>query len=226
MKLSRTTIIISTLAIIFGVSNSAKATTWQAASGQTNDWHTPVNWSGGVPGSSESVYIQNGGTAIISTNSATADFVWVAKTSAYDGGLILSNQTLTAGDLELGRDASTTGRYEQYGANSKLIINNWAIYLGRGKNAATPEGYFTLHDGLVDTTGSANRKDIYVGGDTTAYGKGTFTILDGLVTTKYFYCGYKGTGIYNQSGGTNNITGTFYIGSAAGSTGRHLHNIP
>jgi len=227
MKPSRILIIFALAIIIISDANTAKANTaWQGAANETHDWHTATNWDNGLPGA-ENAVINNGGTALISTNSATAGYVYIAGAAdALDSGLILSNQTLNALDLELGdKKDEVKGYYDQYGANSKLTVSNYGIYVGRGHNQTSSEGYFTLHNGEVETTGNRYCY-IYLGGDDAGSnhpednnGKGTFTILDGLVTTKYFYCGYKGTGIYNQSGGSNSLTESFFVGYTAGSTG-------
>src|SRR6266700_5989064 len=65
----------------------AQTTVWTDATG---DWFTPANWSAGVPDSSTTAQINNGGTAQIIANGAAAGFVEMGVGAGDTGTLSIS----------------------------------------------------------------------------------------------------------------------------------------
>jgi autotransporter-associated beta strand protein len=148
------------------------------------------------------------------------------------GGYNGINATLTAGrgaftqsagtttvnsgwDFTLGYGANSTGTYTLSGTGA--LIANQSEYVGLYGN-----GTFTHSAGTNTIATATGFFDI----GTFAGSSGTYNLSGSgaLVANTSEYVGYSGTGIFNQSGGTNtmNIFGFFLdIGAYAGSTGTY-----
>src|SRR6266404_3461484 len=65
----------------------AQTTVWTVGTG---DWFTPANWSAGVPDSSTTAQISNGGTSQITSGGAAAGFVEMGVGAGDTGTLSIS----------------------------------------------------------------------------------------------------------------------------------------
>src|SRR5262249_1459286 len=117
--------------LLASASAFSQTTAWTDGTG---DWFTPGNWSAGVPDSSTTAQIRNGGTAGILANGAAAGFVELGvgardtgtlsisgAGTLQDGGaiyigedgtgtlLITAGGTVTSGEFLIGENAGSNG---------------------------------------------------------------------------------------------------------------------
>jgi len=224
------------LAVLTTLTLNATANVFWNTSG-TNDWHTAANWNPdtAVPGASDIVIINNGGTAKISTADAVSGRIEIGYKGG-DGTLILDNHILTANDyLRMGFKAGK-GTYVQSGSSSKLDMNNHNIFIANNISSVSTisidAGVITnvsdmscgcvgLGD-LIINGGSFYSRVIYAGGDTWggSNATGTITLNSGTIENSWrSYIGYNGTGILNIKGGVMNNADHLYIAENPGSTG-------
>ena len=216
-----------------GCSSPAQAATyyWSATSG---DWSQAINWGGTTPGSLDTAYISNGGTAAITLPGAVCNSLYVGDPNSTNSGTI----QMSAGSLSVGDNAFVgnqgPGAFIQSGGT-----NNISNYLYLGYNYSSSSGSYNLNgSGLL----SAYQEDV---GD---YGTGTFTQSggtnnvswaifvgvnsssgntysltgSGVISADGEFLGYnQGTaGTLSQSGGTNNVN-YLYLGQYSGSSGAY-----
>jgi hypothetical protein len=120
----------------------------------------------------------------------------------------------SAENLYVGYNATATGSYTLSG--SATLSTTGSEFIG-----GLGVGSFNQTGGTHMLT-SGNNSFLYLG---SAPGStGTYTLSGGSLTIEgYEYLGYNGVGVFNQSGGTNSITGgrQLYLGYNAGSTGTY-----
>lgn len=184
---------VSTWAVLFTggtLKSEAADRMWNAG---TAGFADASRWTGtAIPGAADNAFVSNGGTAQI----GTSDPVWAV------------------GDLRAAETAGSTGGYSQSGGT--VNAGGW-MRLGFG---AAATGNYTLSGGVLNMN---NR--MYLGakdGSQTSGGNGVLTITGGTINqaTQYVTIGARSefghgntTGLVNQSGGTFNATGEFYIGN-------------
>jgi uncharacterized protein with beta-barrel porin domain len=164
-------------------------TDWSGASG---DWGTAANWSSGVPGDYNNVYLeQNDGVNRIVTYNNTA--------AAAPSLSMLRVDASGAGTMTLKVDsASPTGDLKA----------EMAIVGAANKGA------------LLQTAGTVTLTDkLFLGYEKTA--NGTYTLQGGTLTTPNALVGVYGTGTFTQSGGTITVSDTLTIQANSGSTGTY-----
>jgi autotransporter-associated beta strand protein len=168
-----------TAAVLLLSTSSAEAVyyTWNLGSGVSGDWTSADSWTpaGGPPTTSDYAYINNGGTASI-TSASSCNYLYVGQTytGATDptGHIVMTSGSLTlpyAGAIYVGNTA--TGTIEQSGG----IVTNGGLGLKLG------------------------------GGTTSAYtASGTYTLSgDALLLAGAETIGQRGSGYFIQNGGTN-----------------------
>ncbi len=106
----------------------------------------------------------------------------------------------------LGSSVAGIGTYNLYGG--ELFLNNGYVAVGLSGN-----GTVNQTSGIYSNTSEAT----YIG--KSANSEGTYNLSGGRIFTRDFYLGYKGSGSFYQSGGTNTVTRRCRIGASAGGTG-------
>ena len=100
---SKLLVIVGLISAMAGPAGAAD-TWWQHDPASPGDWFDPANWTGGVPTSADSAYVDNGGTARIASGAADASDLRVGRypgTSGaveHSGGSNTIQNALTLGD--------------------------------------------------------------------------------------------------------------------------------
>jgi T5SS/PEP-CTERM-associated repeat protein len=182
---------------VTSVSAFAQTTIWTDATG---DWFTAANWSAGVPDSSTTAQINNGGTAQIMAAGAAASLVELGVAAGDMGTLSVSGvgTLLDGGALTVGENGTGTLNITKGGAVSD---SDATVGSGSGSTGAA----------LVDGPGSTWSHDgaIIIGDNANA--TGTLTISNGGTTST------GGTGAGSVIGHNPKSSGTVNV-SGAGST--------
>lgn len=206
------------LALIFSSGQLlAQQSNW---SGSTGSWFTAGNWNNGVPTSSISAFLVNGGTAQIATGGSAESGI-LALGSGMNGGTIL----ITDGSLTTHADAliTPTGRISLSGSNSSMTARedlsvNGIMTVSGGATVsvlASGSNLFRLATGVAGaslTVEGANSLFTSAAGSSVGIGggSGTLTVRDGA--TAEFTSG--GLLVAASSG-----SGTVRIEGTAGSRG-------
>ena len=182
---------------VTSVSAFAQTTIWTDATG---DWFTAANWSAGVPDSSTTAQINNGGTAQIMAAGAAASLVELGVAAGDMGTLSVSGvgTLLDGGALNVGENGTGTLNITKGGTVSD---SDATVGSGSGSTGAA----------LVDGPGSTWSHDgaIIIGDNANA--TGTLTISNGGTTST------GGTGAGSVIGHNPKSSGTVNV-SGAGST--------
>jgi len=180
---------------LHGTTAAAATYTWGPQSG---DWSIASNWGGTAPSSSDTAYLNNGGTATVSLAGATASTVLLGDAGGSATLQVVSGGLTTGGSECVG--FSGTGSVTQSGGMNSLSMYYVGQYLYYG----------SLYIGA--NAGS--------GGSYALSGSGLLSAADSEIV------GLSGTGSFTQSGGTNSFsTNSFYgslvLGGTAGSCGSY-----
>jgi autotransporter-associated beta strand protein len=160
-----------------------EASNWNVPPGQIGDWSVAGNWTGGLPTSSSTVNIGNGGTVTVTLPGAV-----YANLALSNGWVQMSDGTLTGGSPTV----TNNGSFIQSGGTHTV-----KSYLGIKSTA--PSGGYNLSGGGL----SVVNESIGDGGV-----NGSFVQTGGTHSvTGYFYLGYNATGTYDLSGGSLSATG-------------------
>ena len=169
---------------------------WQPASG---DWADGANWApAGMPTSVDTAYIDNGGTATITTDveADNAHVGYSAKGTVAQTGGILSVDS----SLYLGRNFGSTGIYELQAGELTVTDFEYVGYSGKGT--------FTQ-------TGGTHRLEnfkLYLGYNSGS--TGVYTLQAGeLAVGQSEYVGYSGAGTFTQTGGTHSVGNSLRVTS-------------
>ncbi|MGD0461441.1 MAG: PEP-CTERM sorting domain-containing protein [Tepidisphaeraceae bacterium] len=198
---------------------SADSISWQDGVG---DWFNASNWfdqSNGlsqVPGGGDHTYIENGGTAQISSGSAAAYNLHLDP-----GEVNLSGGSLSVGDTEY-VGSSDTGTFNQTGGTNTLTSSGYVLQVAA---LAGSTGTYNLSGtGLLSSNGEESVGNGYPSGGAS----GTFNQTGG---TNALNAGASlsvgsdpgAVGVYILSGGTNTISssGNLSIGTSSGTTGTY-----
>jgi fibronectin-binding autotransporter adhesin len=150
----------------------------------TGNWNTPGNWSAGVPG--------NGGAVdIINTNG-------VSRTVTYN----YTGAAVSLGDLFI--DLTGGG---SSAANTLSMSGNNLTSVGTEVIGVNGAGVFNQSGG-TNTTTSSNVISILLAQNTGSVGAYTLSGSGVIAASGSEDIGYGGTGSFNQSGGTNTISGS------------------
>lgn len=193
MVRNRWSFVRSTAALLaLAAGSNVRATTyWQENPATPDDWFDYFAWSAGIPNSSNSAYIGNGGTATISYGDAIASGVYLGYSSANSGNNSSSGTiAMTGGQLSCGNSyiyvgysSGTTGTFNQSGGQVTAEDLDIASY-----NSAA--------SGLYQLSGT------------------------GQLVTQYEYIGYPSNSTnslaqFIQTGGTNSVSSTLYLGEGS-----------
>ncbi len=113
--------------------------------------------------------------------------------------------------MHLGYNAGATGTYTMTGGTLQATDSAFNLYAGRGGAGAFNQNAGTVNLG----TGS-----LHAGYNSTSTGSYNLSGT-GSLTAAYETIGNQGTGTFTQSGGTNSISSTLYLGEHAGATGTY-----
>jgi autotransporter family porin len=181
---------------------------WNTATG---DWFTDVNWSSTlVPTSSDSTFIDNGGTAQVTSGTAEANYLYIGNFNT--GTLAISGGgTLSDSEGYIGFDPGSTGSVTVDG-NGSSWINSGAVYAGVYSNS---NGSLAITDG-----GTVSNVNGHLGYSASSIGSAT---VDGSgsswTNTGEFNVGRQGDGtlIISNGGAVHNVNS--YIAAFNGSIG-------
>lgn len=170
----------------------------------SGDWLDLANWSTLVPPtSSDTGFIDNGGTAGLASGDANIGEIIVGYT--FDGRVSQSGGSLAVGtDFFIARETGSTGTYELTGGE----LSSPSIFVGR-----YGDGLFEQSGGVHTVHGS-----LYLAAKNTATGRYMLS-GDAQLSTQYCYVGADydgGTGIFQQSGGSHTITHYIQLGGGGG----------
>lgn len=162
---------------------------WNVANG---NYTVGTNWSPtGPPTAGDNAFINNGGTATLSTGDGEALLLEIGSTAGASGNLVVSGGTLTAFDrIHIGEVGSGTATFS--GGTVQTPVNEQDIFVGGENNTGT--GALTVSGAST----SVNASDDFILG---RVGTGTLNFQGGWVTGGYTVVGKFGTGTWNQSGG-------------------------
>jgi autotransporter-associated beta strand protein len=234
-----------TIALLLAYPALTKATDnyWNVDSGDWSDTN-PSPWSlGTVPTSTDYAYIQNGNTAKITQTGEYCDSLVLGSTNS--GTVEMSYGSLTAGYWEY-IGYSGTGAFTQTGGINTFSFSSgpyYAQYLGynfgstgtynlsgTGQLSAAAEyigysgtGTFTQTGGTntIPFTSAIPDPGLHLGYKPNS--TGTYNLSDtGYLSAKSETIGDLGTGTFNQTGGTNSITGSLTLGSGSLSSGTYF----
>lgn len=138
-----------------------------------------------------------------------------------DGGTLAVAGGIEVDELYLGSAAKKTGNFELSGTSS-LVVESKEVIGGVGR------GVFTQTGGTHEVTGTSNGA-IITGGNLilgeTVSGLGEFSLSGGSLSTYGQKIGLSGTGIFSQSGGTNQLLRDLALGVESSGNGTyHLSN--
>jgi T5SS/PEP-CTERM-associated repeat protein len=194
--------------LVTSVSAFGQTTVWTDAIG---DWFTAANWSAGVPDSSTTAQINNGGTAQIMASGAAASLVELGVAATDTGTLAISGTgTLQdGGAINVGENGTGTLSIT---AGATASSSSFSL----GQNAGST-GTATVSDPFSTWT---NVADCFVG----QTGNGTLNIINGgsvsdLDATVGADAGSTGTVLVDGVGSTWSHGGAITIGGNAGGTG-------
>lgn len=199
-----------TILILCFTAIPSQAQTW---TGTTGSWFTNSNWSGNSqPGSSSTTYINNSGTAQVTTNSAVSGTLYVGST-ATGSLLIQSGGSVTNQYTRIGNTSTGFGTVTVTGSGSILTSSisstnsNGIIFVGL-------DGKGTLN---VVSGGDVATEEMYLGynpgatGTLTVDGAGSSVTVSGFLSV-----GDWGTGTMTVSSGGNVYSGNATYGSSIG----------
>jgi autotransporter-associated beta strand protein len=219
---------------MFALSLHAANVSWNVPAGQSGNWSTGTNWTGGAPTSSSTAYIVNGGTATVTALNATCGTLSLGS-SAGSGAVQMTTGSLSAVNNEYIGD-SGTGNFTQSGGSNSVPSSVGGLYLGNspgggGTYNLSGNGWLSVtyseYVGLSGTgaftqTGGTNGNgslNLGYNGNSS----GTYSLSGrGQLSASYEYVGDQGAGTFTQTGGTNSISyGSLILGQNAGGSGTY-----
>ena len=186
----------------------AAAPAWsQQTSNWTNtgsgNWTTPGNWdTGAVPNTTTNVFIENGGTAVVSTSGQTVDLLQVGIDPATSGSLVIQGGgTLTQ---------ASSGVFTLVGTGS-FTIN------GQGSTYTTPNDLILGRGTGTNTITVENGGQLYTG--SAFIGEGTSSVSNNISATVTGAGSYWNAGQFlGVGGGPNAATLTISDGATVTAT--------
>ena len=181
---------LAALILVFWVAASAQAgdTYWQAGTG---DWFDGGNWTGTVPTTLDTAYIDNAGTAEIAAGDAVANRLRVGDTGA--GQVLQTGGTNAVGSaLYLGDNSGSVGTYTLSGTGQ--LSAPWE-FIGRYGTGA-----FAQTGGVNTVSGSG---ELWIGAG--AGGDGYYDLQGGELHAETVEVGVGGRGVLAQRGGAFSV---------------------
>jgi len=205
--------------------------------GTTGNWGTGSNWSSGEPFEWRDAFIDNGGTAQITSTGEKCYNLYLGTASGESGYVSMSSGSLTSTESILVGNRGTAVFTQNNGTVTTGGFN-YALSLG---NFDGGNGTYNLNGGTLSTAGGM----LQVG----RYGTGTFHHTagnnypnsmmighqngssgsyhlsgTGNIDASEIYVGTYGPGQFTQNGGTNSMTETLLIGYDSDVTGTYTLN--
>lgn len=210
----------------------ATATYWQHNPATSGDWFDPANWNNGKPLSNVDGYINNGGTARISSWGATAYHLYLGSDVGESGTIELLNGgglNLCCAWIYVGKKG--TGTIIQTGGTmaSRLYLGYDSGGYGEYHLSGTGNSMFDLTVGnngtglLVQDGGTVTMSNSLMLGFGTG-SSGTYELNNGQLSPPGEIIGYLGNGIFTQNGGTNTVTGSLFL-AGWNSAGSGIYNL-
>jgi len=229
------TCLIVFLSMVLGWAVCARGqdTSWTAGTG---DYFDANNWSNGLP--ADDAFINNGGTAQISTSGTGPVIQYVGNTPGSTGHLEMTSGDVTMYNLYLGGSGTATmnhtggrltllaqcllgistggvGTYELSGTAELYLTNYYSRQLDMGSHGT---GIFRQSGGLVSITSS----DVFIGCEEDDP-EGRYELSGGrLVAQAINISYYGGPGVLQQSDGICEVTDTLLIRDRYEHEGGHL----
>ncbi len=199
-------IVLTTLLIgLIAAQAQAVDTYWQVGTG---NWGTGSNWNNGEPTDIDYAYINNGGTAQITSSDEVCRDLYLGEGSGESGSVTQTGGTNTlSGWLSLGEQSGSNGTYNLSGTGQLSADGETIGYSGTGT--------FTQTGGTNTLSGW-----LYLGEQSGS--NGTYNLSGtGQLSADWETIGDYGTGTFTQTGGTNTVSTSLYLGYAAGSNGTY-----
>jgi hypothetical protein len=222
---------------LLGVAPSAPgaaSTTWQLAAPATGNWFDATNWSAGVPTSTfgETEYIDNGGSAQVSSGTANWDYLQIGFNST--GHLVHAGGNGSGRYLSIGYNANAIGTYAistgsiaagssfdigfygdgtvtQTGGNISSFAATLGYYTGKGHYFQS--GGLLSVDGVFVANGSGSQADYSLSGSGQIHASGTYY--------SSLWVGRYGSGVFTQTGGSATLSQDVYVGEQSGAHGEY-----
>jgi autotransporter-associated beta strand protein len=181
---------------------------WNVATG---DWPTTTNWLPlNEPTASDDAYINNGGTASMTQLGETCRYLYLGDAATESGSIDQSGGTNTVKYfLYLGNSLNSQGTYNLSGSATLSAAREYIGYSGAGTFVQT---------GGTNSVLDLTYGELYLGYNATAHG--SYTLSAGSLSAYGIIVGNKGSGTFEQNGGTISHAG-LTLGSEAGSSGSY-----
>jgi len=233
VRITRLILIALTLAALAPPAHAAD-TYWQHDPAEPADWSDPANWTAGVPSDSDNAYIDNGGTASITSDVDTSVRLYVGDKA--EGTVAHTSGTVSVDRLDLGYSEGGVGRYELTGdamLNGHLSLGERGngTFLQTGGTANLPvldlggadsagEAYYLLQSGILNIV-AGSYPSVYVRDG------GLFEQTGGTCTTRYGVIGDGeiGGATFRLSAGTHTVTNRVFVGSEYGRPNEALFDL-
>jgi hypothetical protein len=189
--------------------------TWQFIS--ASNWATAGNWNGGVPNSGSFAYINNGGTALITTSGATCYWLYLGQNAGQKGSVNLSGSGQLATQFVEYVGYSGTGSFTQSGGTHSVSDTLYVGVVASGSGAYNlTSGLLTAHFeevgnsptamGSFTQSGGTNSVSLHINLGDYSGSYGAYSLSgSGLLMTVGEAVGLSGTGSFTQAGGTNSV---------------------
>ena len=202
---SRTWVFVFVSVMATAATARAGDTSWKLSPPATGDWYEPTNWDAGVPGDWDDAYVDNGGTAVISSGTCRSQLY-----AGYDNAGTIrqtAGRVIPSWHIQLGQNLGSEGRYFFEGG---IISNpNGNIYVGWYGQA-----YFTQKGGSIE---SLNMLSIARGDGST----GSYTLSNGSIESRLVKIGQHGEGEFLHTGGNFNSLDRFYLATESQAKGTY-----
>lgn len=212
---------VAVAAMVLGCHQVHAATsTWSNT--DTGNWDVAGNWTGGVPASGVSTYLNNAGTATIQSGvTATTGFLAVGSSSGASGTIQIDGGSLKSSLFSLGNAAGSTGTLNLtsgYMGNPSTVPTGSANAVGEYGT-----GYLTISGGTMNPKPSPQSSLGSLAIGVYAGSSGTVTLsggtLDLATTPGRLTIGAGGTGSLLINGGTITLGTDTNIAVNTGSNG-------
>lgn len=180
---------------------------WQHDPANPGDWFEASNWTGGAPGESDTIWIDNGGTANIDGGVAEGNAVLLSGDS--NGGLKLSAGAAVFGEgLYVVGNEGSSPHFEMTGGT---LTATYFLSVG---SRGTP---LITHSGGTATTDRVRVGVRYVD-------DGTYELSGSaeLISRESIVGGDWGSGEFLQQGGTHRVAESLIMGYASSAHGRYV----
>ncbi|MFB3893323.1 MAG: beta strand repeat-containing protein, partial [Phycisphaerae bacterium] len=177
---------------------SAATTYWQADPSTPASWLDPANWTAGVPFAGQDACLDNGGTALISSGTAAAQYLYTGF--AASGTVWQAGGDASYGYIYLGNNAGSSGYYNLSGSGTVRANGTYVGVSGVGEVVQTG-GYFCGGSVILgQNAGSCG--SYYISGASSVF-----------VASSVMYIGKLGGGMFVQDGAAVTLSGLMLSGT-------------